>query len=317
MANAASSISSGLRQIIENPTELVNFLAVQLPPQSTYYIQVSSEKCKDVAVVNVFVLTKCAQSCIQLSFISLTFGLGFECLRIFPLLQVFLRQTFGPSLTEKERNRIWLGLRPLSNPRNFFYARLLASMVLTSMILFLYVAIAPITCFVLAFSFLAMGSAFRNQFFYIYSTLPDSGGMLWVRFVDVILYCMATAQITLGAYLTLKKNNVAAILMIPLLVFQILFHINIRRNHFRVAARLPTDASLRLDAQGPTDFGFLKDKYKQSALMVKKLEPECDNEDQDVEGALDIQVKEEGSVSPGSFANTDEESPGTRSSKES
>lgn len=185
------------------------------------------------------------------------------------------------------------------------------------MILFLYVAIAPITCFVLAFSFLAMGSAFRNQFFYIYSTLPDSGGMLWVRFVDVILYCMATAQITLGAYLTLKKNNVAAILMIPLLVFQILFHINIRRNHFRVAARLPTDASLRLDAQGPTDFGFLKDKYKQSALMVKKLEPECDNEDQDVEGALDIQVKEEGSVSPGSFANTDEESPGTRSSKES
>ena len=173
------------------------------------------------------------------------------------------------------------------------------------MILFVYVAIAPITCYVLAFCFLAMGSAFRNQFFYIYSTNPDSGGMLWVRFVNISLICMAVAQLTFGGYLTLKKNNVAAALMIPLIVFQILFHIYIRQRHFRVAARLPTEISIRLDAEGPVDFSFLKDKYKQSALMVKELEPECPrpsddesagNEEHDVEGVVDIQDEEDESI---------------------
>jgi hypothetical protein len=119
-----------------------------------------------------------------------------------------------------------------------------------------------------------MGSAYRNQFFYIYSTNPDSGGKLWLNFVNIALICMAVAQVTLGAYLTLKKANVAAGLIFPLLVFQILFHIFIRQRHFQVAARLPTEDSLQKDAEGLADFTFLKDSYKQSALKVKVLEPE-------------------------------------------
>lgn len=85
---------------------------------------------------------------------------------------------------------------------------------------------------------------------------------------------MTLAQATLGAYLALKKANVAAGLMIPLLVFQILFHIFIRQRHLKVAARLPMEDSLQLDEEGPTDFSFCKDKYKQPALKVKVLEPE-------------------------------------------
>lgn len=247
MSNAANSITSGLKLIWENPTKaVVEFLAMQLPPQSSFYI--------------------------QLVMIGMTFGLGFECLRIFPLIQAGLRQLFGPHLTEKERDRIWMGLRPLSNPHPFFHARVLAQIVLNLMICFVYVVIAPVTSYVLSFCFLAMGSAYRNQFFYIYSTNPDSGGKLWLSFVNISLICMAVARITLGAYLALKKANIAAGLMVPLLVFQILFHIYIRQRHFQVAARLPTEDSVQLDAEGPTDFSFLKDKYVQAALKFKVLE---------------------------------------------
>lgn len=206
--------------------------------------------------------------------IGITFGIGFECLRIFPLLQVWIRQTFGPTLTEKERNQRWMGFRPLSDPRPFFHARIFSKVVLYLLICFVYTVIAPLTCYVLAFCFLAMGPASRNQFFYIYSTKPDSGGKLWLSFVNIALFCMAVAQVTLGAYLALKKANVAAGLMFPLLIFQILFHIFIRQRHFQVAARLPTEDSLQLDEEGPTDFTFCKDKYKQPALKVKVLEPE-------------------------------------------
>jgi len=206
--------------------------------------------------------------------IGMTFGLAFECLRIFPLFQAWLRQTFGPHLTEKEQSRIWKGLRPLSDPRPFFHARILATLVLYQMICFVYTTIAPITCYALAFCFFAMGSAYRNQLFFVYSTNPDSGGMLWIRFVNISLVCMVVAQITLGAYLTLKKAPIASGLMFPLVVFQVLFHVYIRQKHFQVAARLPMEDSIRIDAEGPTDFSFLKDKYKQSALMVKEIEPD-------------------------------------------
>ena len=260
VANAANSITAGLQLLFEDPTEIVQFLATQLPPQSTFYV--------------------------QLVMIEIVFGIGFECLRAFPLLQVGMRETFGPNLTEKERNRVWQGLRPLSNPRSFFHARCFASVILFLMVGFVYTTIAPITCYVLAVCFLAMGSAYRNQFFFIYSTNPDSGGMLWMRFVNIALICMLVAQVTLGAYLALKQAPVAAGLMVPLIIFQILFHIWIRQRHFRVASRLPTEDSLRLDAEGPTDFTFLKDTYKQSALKIKELEPDYPrgNSEEDVDG---------------------------------
>lgn len=95
---------------------------------------------------------------------------------------------------------------------------------------------------------------------------------------------MFVAQVTVGAYLTLKKANVAAGLLVPLLVCQVLYHIHIHQRHFRVAARLPTEDSLRLDADGPTDFTFLKDKYKQAALKDKVVEPEYTSEQDKLDG---------------------------------
>lgn len=130
-----------------------------------------------------------------------------------------------------------------------------------------------------------------------------------MKFVNIALSCMFVAQITLGAYLVLKKNNVAAGLMVPLAVFQVLFHIYIQQRHFHVASRLATEDSVRLDAEGPTDFSFLTDKYKQSALKVKELQPDYPSES---EGVAEIEGDEIDSVqsSPPADGNIDEEHAG-------
>lgn len=221
-----------------------------MPPKSTFYI--------------------------QLVLITTVIGLGNELLRITPWVQAWLRGRLGPNLTEKEKSTTWKGLRPLADPRDFFHAHVFADTVLYLMVAFVYTTIAPIICYVLAFCFLVQGAGYRHQFIYIYSTSPDSGGKLWTKFVTITLVCMFFAQLTLIGYLVIKQAPTATYLMIPLIVGQVLFHIYIRQRHFRVARRLPTEDSLRLDAENdPMDYSFLKDKYRQSALMVKELHPEC------------------------------------------
>jgi hypothetical protein len=250
VANISGTIVDGLSQFFENPADIVEWLAATLPQQSTFYI--------------------------QLVLIWTVIGLGFELLRITPCVMAWLRERLAPNLTEKEKSTRWNGLRPLADPSNFFHARVLASTVLFLLVAFVYTTIAPITCYVLAFCFLVQGAGYRHQFIYIYPKAPDSGGKIWTTFVTITLVCAFVAQLTLIGYLAIKQAPTATYLMIPLIVGQVLFHIYICQRHFRVARRLPTEDSLRLDAENdPMDYRFLKDKYRQSALMVKELHPEC------------------------------------------
>ena len=250
VANISGSIVGALSQIFDNPADIVEWLAATLPPKSTFYI--------------------------QLVLIATVIGLGYELLRLTAWVQAWLRGQLGPNLTEKEKSNTWKGLRPLADPRDFFHARVFADTTLYLMVAFVYTTIAPLTCYVLAFCFLVQGAGYRHQFIYIYSTSPDSGGKLWTKFVTITLVCMFFAQLTLIGYLVIKQAPTATYLMFPLIVGQVLFHIYIRQRHFHVARRLPTEDSLRLDAEHDSmDYSFLRDKYRQSALMAKEIKSEC------------------------------------------
>ena len=64
------------------------------------------------------------------------------------------------------------------------------------MVLFVFTVIYPMTPLITAPCFVFMGSMFRNQFMYIYSKNPDSGGELWAFYIQVMLSCMLIAEIT-------------------------------------------------------------------------------------------------------------------------
>jgi Calcium-dependent channel, 7TM region, putative phosphate len=64
------------------------------------------------------------------------------------------------------------------------------------MVFLVYAVISPITCFVIAFCFVYMGSMFRHQFVYIYPAQPDSGGKIWMNFIRILVVCLLIAEVT-------------------------------------------------------------------------------------------------------------------------
>jgi hypothetical protein len=89
-----------------------------------------------------------------------------------------------------------MGLRPLCDPQEFEIADTFSQTVLFFVVLLVYSVIAPIVNFVMAFCFIYMGVAYRNQFIYIYPARPDSGGKLWTSFIGVLLVCLFIAEFT-------------------------------------------------------------------------------------------------------------------------
>jgi Calcium-dependent channel, 7TM region, putative phosphate len=95
---------------LEDPTKIVSALADNLPKKSTYFVQ--------ILLVKTFL------------------NLGLELLKITPLFIAGVRSKVGPRLTEKERNSIWMGLRPLAAPGEFAFSDVTSSAILYYMVLF-------------------------------------------------------------------------------------------------------------------------------------------------------------------------------------
>jgi hypothetical protein len=153
----SGTVWSELSNILMNPGEMIDLLATSLPTQSTYFLQ--------IILVNTF------------------FGLSVELLRVIPLFMAWIRHRVGPNVTKNERNMVYMGIHPLSNPAEFRHAEVFGQAILYFMVFFVYSTMAPITTFFLAFCFLLAGIGYRNQFFYNYPTTPDSGGKLWSNFI--------------------------------------------------------------------------------------------------------------------------------------
>jgi hypothetical protein len=81
--------------------------------------------------------------------------MGFEMLRVVPLLIALIRRFLPPNLTEKERQTTVYGfLRPLADPSDFGHADSLAEIILNFIIMLVYATIAPLTVFIQGFCFL-------------------------------------------------------------------------------------------------------------------------------------------------------------------
>ena len=137
----SGGVISELSRMVEQPGEIVNLLAVSLPGQSTFFIQ--------IMLVDTFLT------------------LGLELLRVTPIAIAIARKFIGPNLTQKERETTFIGIRPLADPREHEHADVLAGSVLYFMVYFVYATIAPISTFFMALGFLIMGMIWRHQFIYI------------------------------------------------------------------------------------------------------------------------------------------------------
>jgi hypothetical protein len=240
--------------MIENPESIIDLLANSLPAQSSYFIQ--------ILLATTFLMQ------------------SLEFLRVYQLGMAFLRQHVGPNLTKKERQETWAGINSLEDPPEFWHAETFAQLILYFMVFFVYAPIAPVTTFFLYFCFILLESGYRYQFIHNYPRPFDTGGKLWLVFIQFTLACMLISQLTLIGLLILKKSFYAGPAMGPLMAVTILFVIFINRKHTLVTKHLPTRDCIIVDRihseNGVDNNYFARGKYLQPSLRATRVEPDYD-----------------------------------------
>lgn len=103
MSSLSGAILQEITNLVQNPTAIVDLLATSLPSQSTFFLQMSVVMTTTTAAV--------------------------EGLRVVPLIMAFLRRSFAPNLTQREKDSVYMGLRPLSSPDDFPHADFLSNLV--------------------------------------------------------------------------------------------------------------------------------------------------------------------------------------------
>lgn len=162
------------------------------------------------------------------------------------------------------------------------------------MVLFVYSTMAPLVNFFLAACFLLMGSGYRYQIMCNYPKDPDSGGLLFVGFIQIIQTCMLISQVTLLGFLALKQAVGAGPFMLPLIGGTLLFNLYLRQEHYKVARFLTSDDCLSQDIEDEeleSDIGEEADfhrQYVQPELRDKTLLPDnYDKLNDGVEASVD------------------------------
>jgi hypothetical protein len=244
-----------ISNIIKNPGSVIDLLANSLPAQSSYFMQI------------LLATTFLVQS--------------MDFLRVYPLGVAFFRHFIGPNLTKNERSRTWGGINSLEDPPKFRLAKTFAQIVLYFMVLFVYAPIAPVTTFALFFCFILLESGYRYQFIHNYPRPFDTGGKLWLVFIEFTLASMLISQLTLIGLLALKESVFAGPAIAPLTAITILFVIFIKRKLVLVTKHLPTRDCLIIDRINTessfVDDLFARDKYLQPALRAARVEPDFDD----------------------------------------
>lgn len=83
------------------------------------------------------------------------------------------------------------------------------------------------------FAFTSLSVVYRNQLLHVYSPGNDTGGMYWLPFAQILVYCILVAEVTTTAVLSLKKAPAEAVLMLPLIFSTAYYLYYISQQHYR------------------------------------------------------------------------------------
>lgn len=248
----SGSIFDKLKEMIDEPSKIVELLATSIPTQVKSFIQ--------------FVL------------VQMFLGCSIEILRVVRVAGALARKRFGPNLSEKEKNSKFLFLEPITATEHMEFPMLYSEMALYFMVNLIYSCIAPVMSYFMLFTFGVLSVVYRHQVIYIYSDENDKGGKLWPCMIHLLITCMLISEVTLIGIMFLKEGIVAASLLVPLLACTVLFLFYIKQEHFRITKFVPSTICNKQDIRNhdTLDLSFLRDKYLQPPMKVKSLYPDND-----------------------------------------
>ena len=109
---------------------------------------------------------------------------------------------------------------------------------------------------------------------YIYPKGPDSGGKLFLSFLNFVITCIIVAEFTVVGLLGIKQSPIAAALMFPLLIVTIFFVVYIKQKHLSQAEYLPARRCIIVDMEneehGQFDDSFVHRAYTHPDLKTDK-----------------------------------------------
>jgi hypothetical protein len=126
----------------------------------------------------------------------------------------------------------------------------------------------------MGFLFLLAGMGYRHQFIYIYPKGPDSGGKIFLSFLNFVITCILVAELTVTGLLGIKKAPIAAALMFPLIIVTIFFVVYIKQKHLSHPEYLPARRCIIVDLEneehGKFDDSFVYRAYTHPDLRTEK-----------------------------------------------
>jgi Calcium-dependent channel, 7TM region, putative phosphate len=231
---------------VNNPREILRFLALALPGRSGYFM--------------------------QLLIVSTCLGTLIELFRVVAIFQSIARANFGRRLTEKQRSRTIGILRPLSCVDKIYFSRMQSRFLLYFMVMFVYTTISPLVNWLCMILFIFVGSVYRYQFVFNYPKTPDSGGKIWLHFMRTIFACILIAQLALLSFLALRGSEIAALCMLPLLIVTCIFISHVNEYYCKLGEFLPAKECLSQDMANDDDdmdYNEFLNTYKNPSLMAR------------------------------------------------
>ena len=114
---------------------------------------------------------------------------------------------------------------------------------------------------------------YRYSLIHNHKMTPDSGGRLWVGFINVILASMLVGQMTMIGFLSLKNPIFSIPTLAPMSVITILHIVFVRPKKMHVANFLPATTCDDVDQRNRDEnvFEMWEGAYLQPALRTREL----------------------------------------------
>lgn len=176
---------------------------------------------------------------------------------------------FAPRLTKRQRERAWLGLKPIAMPDEFFQAIPLANHYLVLLVMLIFIPMAPIIAYFGGFYFVVSDIVFRRQILFVHDPSPQSFGAFWPMLYSFIIVALLVSHTTIIGVLLLRRPQLA-VFAVLLPICTIVYHHYVGKIMPKNSENLPLDVCCRLDktrSQREDDcWLFLDSAYSQPAL---------------------------------------------------
>lgn len=239
-----------LQNIINEPASIITILGESIPGQSSFFM----------------------------STITIQIGLNFtlELVRLVAAATAFAHRIVAPQLTVRERNSIWMGIRPLVQcyQFNYFQPAFLAQSILTFVLSVVYAPVAPLLTFFSLAYFLIGDTVYRRAVIFVYDPAPHTAGDFWHNIYHSVIIALVLGQLSLVGILGIKKSG-AVIFLFFLPIFTLYFNNYICSLYPRIAKNLTLDEASSVDrARETSGLAFLDSSYLQPPLTQQPLAPE-------------------------------------------